>query len=785
LIMAIDFRRIENIFHNAENENLLEHEVYGVLETIGVSVPVNLLVKKGDLITEGELAAFPSDKLVLKIVSPLIQHKSDVDGIRFCPKDPAAVNRLIAELIEKVPPAYLQWVRRFEPDGAAAAISETDISQSIKGVLVCEAVIYSDEGFGSEILLGLRATREFGPVVTMGAGGLEVEFMQARLKTGQAAAITSAFFPTREKLDRLLKPLAFAAKTTESFRGRQPLIDMVDLQDVFSRFQQLGQHFSSVSGVSVFVIEEAEVNPLVVRDKKLVALDGLCRFSRKHRTSQERPYANIRYLLEPGSIGIIGVSRNMNIGHIILNKILAQGFPQENVYVIKPGSDKLEGCACIPTVTDLPKPVDLLVLAVSADLSFSIMQAVIAENKARSVIIIAGGLGEKKGTKGLEQEIKKLLSDCRERGGSPPIVNGGNCLGIFSRPGKYDTTFVPEHKIFDLPRTNTSEHGLVYLSQSGAFMISRMSRLPGIIPLFAVSIGNQIDLSLSDYMRYFLSQPEARVIAVYIEGFMAGDGLAFARAAAELNQQAGKAVIVYKAGRSEEGRAATAGHTASVAGDYATCRAVLSQAGVFLAETIFEFENCIKGLCFLAGKKVTGSRIGLLSNAGFECVVMSDGLPGDASLQLAGFSRKTVALLSEICSPLGIDQLQDIRNPLDITPVADDDTIFQAAEAILTDANVDCAVISPLPMSPALNSLPPSQYHKEDFSSEKSSTRRLIELFNKTTKPMVVCLDAGDIYQPMLQMLEEAGVPVFLRSDEALAFMRQYISFIMNKDDQR
>jgi len=50
---------------------------------------------------------------------------------------------------------------------------------------------------------------------------------------------------------------------------------------------------------------------------------------------------------------------------------------------------------------------------------------------------------------------------------------------------------------------------------------------------------------------------------------------------------------------------------------------------------------------------------------------------------------------------------------------------------------------------------------------------------------MVVCLDAGDIYQPMLQMLEEAGVPVFLRSDEALAFMRQYISFIMNKDDQR
>lgn len=783
--MAIDFKRIENIFHNAENENLLEHEVYGVLDAAGISTPENLFVNKGGRITESDLAVFPSENLVLKIVSPLVQHKSDVGGVRFCPKDAAAVNNMIFDMVANIPLAYLHWLRQYEPETQPAVVSEKEIALSIKGVLVCEAVIYSDAGFGSEILLGLRNTREFGPIITMGAGGLEVEFMQPRLKTGQAAAITSAFFPPREKLGRLLNPLALVAKVTRTFRGRQPLIDIAVLQDAFFRFQQLGQHFFSESDHEGFVIEEAEVNPLVIRDKKLVALDGLCRISRKHRQTRTRPNADIRYLLEPDSIGIIGVSEKMNIGHIILNKVLKQGFPQEKIFVIKPDSDKIEGCTCVPTVADLNEPVDLLVLAVSADLAFSIMQSVIAENKARSVIIIAGGIGEKKGTQGLERELKKLLSNSRDQGGHPPVVNGGNCLGIFSRPGKYDTTFVPEYKIFELPRTHTSEHGLVYLSQSGAFMISRMSRLPGIIPLYAVSIGNQIDLTFSDYMRYFSSRPEARIIAVYIEGFLPGDGLAFARAAAEVNQQTGKAVVVYKAGRSEEGRAATAGHTASIAGDYATCREVLQQTGVFLAETIVEFENCIKGLCFLDGKKVGGTRLGLLSNAGFECVVMSDGLTEEHGLRLASFSSDTVTLLSKICSTLGIDRLQDISNPLDITPVADDDTICRAVEAILNDDNVDCTVISPLPMSPALNSLPPSQYHNEDFAAENNLTRRLCEIFAKTAKPLVVCLDAGDIYRPMRRMLEEAGVPVFLRSDEAVAFMQKYVSYMMYKDDQR
>jgi len=306
-------------------------------------------------------------------------------------------------------------------------------------------------------------------------------------------------------------------------------------------------------------------------------------------------------------------------------------------------------------------------------------------------------------------------------------------------------------------------------------MASRMSQLPELAPEYGISIGNQIDLSLSDYLRYLKDDPEARILALYVEGFLPGDGLSLAEAAQEINRQEGKAVVVYKAGRSPEGQAATASHTASVAGDYLVSRAVFEQAGMIVAQDIDEFEDFVKNLCFLAGKKVQGRRVGLISNAGFECVIMSDNLAGEEYLELAALTEETKAKLTAILQPLGIDRLQDVRNPLDATPVADDRTFCACVEPILEDPNVDCAVVSPLPMSPAMNTLAPGELHREDLEREGSTPRRLAEIFKKTDKPFVVSIDSGKPYLPMIKLLETEGIPVFRRCDEAVVFMRKYI----------
>ena len=109
-----------------------------------------------------------------------------------------------------------------------------------------------------------------------------------------------------------------------------------------------------------------------------------------------------------------------------------------------------------------------------------------------------------------------------------------------------------------------------------------------------------------------------------------------------------------------------------------------------------------------------------------------------------------------------------------MTPVADDAAFIGCAEAVLEDPGVDCAVISPVPMTPAMRTLGPSLDGRPSILDPESFAQRIIALFRRTDKPFVVNVDAGKVYDPMCELLEEAGILVFRRSDEALRFLRKY-----------
>ncbi len=770
--MKIDFHTIDEIFQHAFEERrffLFEHEVYGLLRSAGIKTPAFRFIPRNGQVREKELSVFKGDRLVMKIVSPRIVHKSDVGGVAFVARSAREINRSAEKMLAEVAERFVDGSRA--PAGGEAALGS--VLPDLRGILLCEAVSYEQVGFGSEILLGLRSTRDFGPVVTLGGGGTDVELLNDKLKPGRAAAVGSASLLASEDIIAWMSPLAVYEKTASRFRGRKVLVRPEKLEDLCRRFCLLGSHYSAVSKQKGFVIEEMEVNPFVISGGEPIPLDGMCRFSRDHSEEAERPVDQIDALLHPDRIGIIGVSEKMNLGRIILKNILDMGFPADKIWVVKPGVDTIEKCRCVPRPSDLPESVDLFVLTVAADQSFSVLSELIENGKASSVIIIAGGMGEKEGTETLARDIRDMIRDSRLGRKPTPVINGGNCLGILSAPGRYDTTFIPKHKLYDLPRPAQKASPLVLLSQSGAFMMSRLSRIPGIAPRYAVSIGNQLDLTLADYMKFLRDDAESRIFAVYIEGFLPGDGLAFARAAREITCQEGKSVVVYKAGRSPEGRAATASHTASVAGDYAAAHAVLSQAGVIMTDSLEEFENFVKVLCFLENKRFRGSRVGLISNAGFECVILSDNLKNDDELIVPAFTPETVGKLSDILKPVGIDRLQDIHNPLDVTPLADDGVFAACCRAILEDGNIDCAVLCPLPLSPSMNTLAASLRHREDMTAEGGICRRLRELYDSTDKPFVVCLDAGANYRPMADLLESWGIPVFHHSDAAMRFLRR------------
>jgi acyl-CoA synthetase (NDP forming) len=779
--MDIRFDLISRLFEKVEKEGrwfLLEPEVYELLEAAGLATPVRLFLSRGEKPIRKELEALGCAQVVVKVVSPLILHKTDVGGVAFVPADPAAVERVCENMLHSLPGRYAHWAERFDhgsqPGGGRPAASQ-DVEASIRGFLVLEKVEFEKAGLGQELLLGIRSSREFGPVVTVGAGGIDVEYLNEQLREGRALSLASAHLLEKARVLRHLQPLAVFHKLTRNFRGRPAVLPEQELASTYGRFQALAAHFSALAPEPGFVIEEAEVNPFVVRAGKLVPLDGLCRFSREHLPSSGRPIQEIHRLLRPASIGIVGVSEKMNLGHVILNNILRQGFPREKVVVVKPGLEEIEGCRCVSTISDIPNGVDLFVLTVGAEQSLGLMRELVERAKTRSVIIISGGLGEKEGSQGLEEGIRRLIVDNRSQGRPAPVVNGGNCMGILSKPGRYDTTFIPEHKM-DWPTGGRT--GLVFISQSGAYLISRLSKMQGLEPRYAISLGNQIDLTASDYLNALGDEPQSKLFAFYIEGFRPGDGYVLARAVAEAVRR-GKHVLIYKSGRTAEGRQATSSHTASVAGDYNVCRAVLEEAGAFIAETLFEFESGLMGMLFLEGKRIRGRRAGLISNAGFECVIMSDSLkdgkPGER-LELAAFTEKTRTRLLDLLASLGIDKLQDVHNPLDLTPVADDAVFAECSRAVVEDDNVDCAVVSPVPMTPAMQTLPAGPGHGEDFMKPTSVVERLISIFRATDKPLVINIDAGPKYDPLADAFQRAGLPVFRRSDEAVRFLRKFIS---------
>jgi acyl-CoA synthetase (NDP forming) len=220
-------------------------------------------------------------------------------------------------------------------------------------------------------------------------------------------------------------------------------------------------------------------------------------------------------------------------------------------------------------------------------------------------------------------------------------------------------------------------------------------------------------------------------------------------------------VIVFKAGKTELGARAAASHTASLAGNYDVARACLEAAGAVVAETLDEFEDLIKTCTLLAGKTVAGRRVGIMSNAGFECSTVMDAL-GD--LELATFGERTRAVLAET-----LPSFAHRDNPIDCTPMTGTEAFARSAAAILDCAAVDVAIISSVPVTPALDNLAPDPWggHPENLHAADSQPRRLIEIMTATPKPAVVVIDSGRIYDPMAVMMERAGIPIFRKIDRA------------------
>lgn len=783
--MAIDRTRIDNILDSAAAEGrfaLLESEVYEVLAAAGCPVPRYVMVPAGAPVDAGLVQALGGERVVLKVVSPHIAHKTEVGGVRKVAAEPRAVAEGVAAMLEEVPGRYagsLEARPGHTPkayQGLAGAALETAIRRDIRGVMVVEMIACEGEGPGSESIFALRHNREFGPVVTMGIGGVDTELWGEACRKGFAVVSASvALLDERAMLEVFRSTISYR-RMAGLVRTRQKLVDDAEILRVLAALRALGEAYGhdgpEGEGFPAWTITELEVNPFGVSGGRLVALDGLLKFRRRGGLPSPRPLASIERLMKPQSLGIIGVSaRGMNMGRIILRNILASGFDPARAWVVRADCEAIDGVPCVPAVKDLPERVDVFVVAVSADQVPALLEELVEHDRAVGVILIPGGMGEKAGGETIEARVKAAIGRARE-GGQPLVANGGNCLGIVSRPGRYHTLFIPTNK---LVLREDGVGNVAFISQSGAYMITRMSKLGWLSPRYAISTGNQVDLTISDFLRFVAADPAVRTIGVYVEGFKDNDGLEFARAVREA-ASSGRDIVFYKAGRTAEGRTATSGHTASLAGDYDVCAAVVHAAGAFVASSFDEFLDLIKVSSLMGRKRWEGRRLAALSNAGYEAVGIADSLRGEGwHLELATFEAATAARLQAALAKGKLDTLVDVHNPLDLTPMANDEAHEDAVRAFCDDPGVDIVLCSTIPLTPAMATLAQGVPEHESIFFEGSLPNRLARLLAATVKPIAVSIDCGEIFDPMARLFEEKGLPTFRSADVAVRTLGLYL----------
>ncbi len=677
-----------------------------------------------------------------------------------------------------------------QPSGAAAAVDSRDLlaaaaregrpelnhgelQQLLSGLGISLLAPPGSEPRNS-LRITLEHTREFGTILSAGAGGLEAELDRDQFRKDRAVVHASVeLTDAADFLDLFKRTVAYQRLALSAQRADQPVPDAA-LTRLFGALIDLGRRHAQVNDQAEQVIESLILDPLTV-DDGATAYGAECAFGGRAPAPLPRPVHKIDHLIHPRTLGIIGVSASkMNFGRIILHNLVDSGYPKEQMTIIRPGETEIDGVKCVESLKALDHKLDLFIVAVPADAVYGTVDEILESDAVESVMLIPGSLGETEKSREPAAVMAAKINAAHGKPGGGPIFLGANCLGVVSHPGNYDSWFIPLER---LPKpAKKPERNSVMLSQSGAFMITRLSQNPWLDPRYMLALGNQTDLTHGDMLSFFAERDDIETIGTYIEGFKDGDGLTFARAVrrAVLN---GKQVVVYKSGKTVAGQGGVMGHTASIAGDPVLFDAVIRQAGGMVAEDFLTFDD----LFYISGamhhKTIGGNRLGAISGAGFEAVGMADSTVSDTfAMRMGRLSPETTAKVQEILTAKRLDALVEVRNPIDINPGADDEAHLQITEAFAQDADIDAVVVGLDPTAPSVRALVESKKRPGfDLTDPKSTVHLMPPLVERNDKPVIGIVDGGVLYDAMAAKLMDQGVCVFRNCARGTKALVRYI----------
>jgi acetyltransferase len=188
--------------------------------------------------------------VALKIDSPDIAHKSDVQGVVLNLQSGAAVRDSYQEMVARV--------QRLQPQARIHGVTVQKMARARRGREVC---------------VGLVTDAAFGPAIVFGAGGTMIELIQDR---------ATELPPLNQFLARRLIERARVADTlARGWQGGAPA-DLAALERVLLRVSEMVCEFPQ--------LREMDINPLIVDEHGAVAVDARIVLQPAPQASSPRPF---------------------------------------------------------------------------------------------------------------------------------------------------------------------------------------------------------------------------------------------------------------------------------------------------------------------------------------------------------------------------------------------------------------------------------------------------------------------------------------------------------------
>jgi len=446
-------------------------------------------------------------------------------------------------------------------------------------------------------------------------------------------------------------------------------------------------------------------------------------------------------LFSPRAIAVIGASKTVGkVGYDTVSNLVKSGF-QGPIIPVNSAGGELFGLKVYPQIADYPEPIDMVVIAVPAEMVPAAAREAV-KKKAGAIVVVASGFKES-GPQGKAIE-DELIEICRKGG---VRLLGPNCLGVINTAINLNASFSKR-----LPQAGQ----LAIFSQSGALCTAMMDiaeeRELGVSK--AVSIGNKADITEVDILTALAHDEATKVIVGYLEDISDGDK--FVKAAEEASSR--KPVVILKAGTTAAGSRAASNHTGVLAGKDTAYGAAFKRAGICRADSFEALFDYASALALQPTPK--GNRVLIITNSGGSGTMAADAVE-KAGMSVTPLSGPLAAQLRAQLPPAAF-----IDNPIDISADAEPRHYAAAIDIAVADEAIDAILVVLAPQ----------------YMTEPAATVRAIVAHLDETTPVLASFLGGSDIMPPRKELAAAGLPFYDSPERAVGALKAMHDYGVWKD---